>query len=493
MKSFSLKAKLAFLLVLTTTVIIVLFSLFVRKVTLDNYESLSTDFLNSTDQLLIYALQDNMESTHQKKPTQVLGVLSRSNKISSTRFVTREGIINYSLVPSETNLELAEVEINFSKTDFTKIKSRQTLFVSDYSFDVIRPIYNSGFCSKCHTQPGVISHLTYRVDFGKARLEAANSMHKIIIAGIFAVLVLAFLIFYFLNKFVARPLKEIENAMDQIQDGKLGQKFKVETDDEIGSLKSHFNNMSEELYLSRSRIQELHFNELRQIDKLVTLGELTSGLAHEINNYSGIMLSRLEFLKEETESGALPKDYVEDIDSIEGQLMKMSLVTKNILRHAKTKKNIKQQVNLVDQVHNSFEMLKPLFKKRKISTSIVASDNNIFVNADPIQLEQVFVNLASNAIDAINYDGKINIQIGRDDKNTFLSFEDSGSGIEVSKIENIFHPFFTTKPEGKGSGLGLYIIKNILKQNNADISVLRTNTKGTVFLIEFFEELISDD
>lgn len=491
MKSIPIRKKIIILMIAAFVLLLSAFAYFVWQNMLENYRQFGDDFILSADELLTFNLEDNMLHTHEKNLETILKVVSFSRNIQHSRIISPDGTIEFSTEAIEKGTSIFDVEKSFENLDFDAIYKRVIIKNKGEDYTVIKPFFNTKTCQSCHQQKGKIAYHTYNVDFKESRAELESLYFKIL-SGSFGVLIILFAtLSFYLNRSIGKPLHEVQEGLDQIQKGNLKYKFKVKNRDEIGLVKLHFNKMVEELNLSRSRIEELNFDGLRQVDKLATLGELTSGLAHEINNYSGILHSRLEYLKEEIQEEQLPENYAEDIDSMLDQVVKMSKVTKSILRHSKSKRTDFTKTNVNDLLNNAESIFLPLIKKRKINIQFDLPETSPIILCDAAQMEQVLINLISNAIDAISYDGQITASTFEDEKSVNLIIEDNGAGMTIDQIKNIFMPFFTTKPEGKGSGLGLYIVKRIIDEHNAKISVESSLESGTKFIISFDKSTMS--
>jgi len=180
------------------------------------------------------------------------------------------------------------------------------------------------------------------------------------------------------------------------------------------------------------------------------------------------------------------KDYSEDFNVILDQTNKLSLITGNILRHSKKSKNIFEKVNLVDVINRGIQLLIPSLKKKNINFDLSLKVNNAFIFADPLQMEQVLINLVNNSIDAIEKNGQIKIELSDNpDSGLQLTVADNGCGIEKENISQIFSAFYTSKDQEKGTGLGLYIVKNICDNHNIIIDCESEPGKGTKFTLNF--------
>jgi len=230
---------------------------------------------------------------------------------------------------------------------------------------------------------------------------------------------------------------------------------------------------------------------LVQAGKLAALGELAAGVAHELNQpLSGIMGfgQELERLLKEKFPDATALDFA-------GEITKNSLRMKKIIQQLRefTRKSVEdfQQVEITSVIGESLKLLDQQFRSRGIEVAIEAEENLPQIYCNPFQLEQVFINLATNARDAIESTGKaagrIEIEVRRKAKDSkrFLeiSFRDDGIGMPTEVQNRALDPFFTTKEVGKGTGLGLSVSYGILSKIHGTMLIESAPGRGTSFLL----------
>lgn len=221
--------------------------------------------------------------------------------------------------------------------------------------------------------------------------------------------------------------------------------------------------------------------------KLASIGRLASGVAHEINNPLAIIDQKaglLEDILELTENFEYKEKFAQELKSIKDAVQRCKSITHRLLGFARRLDVTLTELDLpslIDEVI-SFVKNEALFKHIRITT--IYADDLPKVQGDKGQLQQVFLNLLNNAIDAIGKDGEIIISAKKkDDKFVEVSVSDTGTGIPPHILKHIFEPFFTTKEPGKGTGLGLSITYGIIKKFGGDIQVESTVGKGTTFYI----------
>ena len=230
--------------------------------------------------------------------------------------------------------------------------------------------------------------------------------------------------------------------------------------------------------------------QLIQMDKMASIGTLAAGIAHEINNPLGFLISNLESLKDyarslEQAGGAGGKDDPPLIDDLKA-------MTEESLEGAKRIKRIVWDLRTFSRQSESSRTLTDINQILESTLAIVWNEIKYKINvekdfqaktsiiADPTQLSQVFLNLFINASQAIADKGRLSISTSEDENDLHIKVKDSGSGIPKEVLPRIFEPFFSTK---KSSGLGLSVSYNIIKHHGGEIRAESSPGKGTTFLI----------
>ena len=237
------------------------------------------------------------------------------------------------------------------------------------------------------------------------------------------------------------------------------------------------------------REQELREKQeqLVQAGKLATLGELTTGVAHELNNplnniglYVGNVIDRIRLGADDAEP------LVSDLEKAMEQVRKATEIISHLRTFGRAARVSIEQVDVDDVIERSLLLVHEQLRLRGIEVELELCPDELLVVANPIQLEQVFINLLTNARDALADSKRKTIRIAssRDDERIRIAFSDTGPGIPRELQQRIFDPFFTTKEVGTGTGLGLSITYSILKEYGGEISVDSQPDKGATFLVE---------
>jgi two-component system, NtrC family, sensor kinase len=219
---------------------------------------------------------------------------------------------------------------------------------------------------------------------------------------------------------------------------------------------------------------------LRQTEKLAVVGQLASGVAHEINNPIGNILGYAQLLAEESPA----KKPKQRIDVIIEQARKCKDIVNGLLDYARSSGSDPSEIDLNQIVQKVITLLEYQSEKKNILIKKQMSSLPL-IYADGKKIEQVVFNLVLNAIQAIENSGEIHIQTGLDQEEIFLFIADDGSGIQEDIQNRIFDPFFTTKPVGEGTGLGLSICTGIVSELNGRIEVAAKKGRGATFKVYF--------
>lgn len=300
---------------------------------------------------------------------------------------------------------------------------------------------------------------------GKSRM-----IHLIALAPVFilSVLIALFLIFN-----VDRPLKTIGNAITKMSKGDFQNIPEIHTGDEFESLVTSLNSMFKEL---NKRNQELV-----QAQKLASLGRLTSGVAHELNNPLNNISTSIQILIEELEDNDL--EYKKELlIGAEKEVERSKEIVRSLLEFARERSHTLKRAYFKDLVNNAIKRVKAQIPEN--ITLTVDVPDNIQSKFSILGIERVLINLIENAVQSMKNGGDITIKACKHESNSGFCFQvvDTGEGIPKEIISKIFDPFFTTKEVGKGTGLGLSIIYGIMEQHGGKIKVSSEVGKGTTFI-----------
>ncbi|HTZ17741.1 MAG TPA: ATP-binding protein [Dissulfurispiraceae bacterium] len=297
-----------------------------------------------------------------------------------------------------------------------------------------------------------------------------------------------------ISRIVVRPLKEIEKSMEAIAAGGRESIDIKSKDREIISLTGAFDHMLREL--------EMRQRHLIQSEKLASLGTLMAGIAHELNNPLSNISTSSQILSEELEEADI-EFKKEMLLQIETQTERARNIVRTLLDFSREKEFKREPVPLKNLIQETLNFIKGQIPAR-VSISLDVADD-IVVFADKQRIQQALLNLIKNAVEAIAEEGSVHVQATRhfpdteksDDyvqmldnsrcksygNDVYIMIRDTGSGIPSEILPRVMDPFFTTKDVGKGSGLGLSIVHEIIDENDGCIRMSSEQGKGTTFIV----------
>jgi len=222
-------------------------------------------------------------------------------------------------------------------------------------------------------------------------------------------------------------------------------------------------------------------NQLHHADRLATVGELAAGVAHEINEPLGSILG---FAQLASKYRDIPDQVKMDIEKIISASLHAREIVKKMMVFSRQVSPEKKEINLNQVVEDSLYFLKSRCIKEGIELQLSLEQGLPAIIADPVQINQVLVNIVVNAMQAMPGGGKLIIRTGLSDIGIKLSIMDTGLGMNENVLQQIFNPFFTTKGVDKGLGLGLSVVDGIIKSHGGKIGVRSKPGKGSEFVIK---------
>jgi len=220
--------------------------------------------------------------------------------------------------------------------------------------------------------------------------------------------------------------------------------------------------------------------QMERADRLATLGELTAGIAHELNTPLASILGFSELLKSRLASD---KESVADLDKIISSAIFSREVVKKLMFFACEMPQEMKRVNIVPIIKNSINLLELTFRKNKVKYIVDINEEDIMLRADSVQLTQIIFNLLMNAIYFSPKNGLVKIWASQNQREVFIKISDEGKGLSDETLEKVFQPFYSTKPVGEGSGLGLSVVHGIVMSHKGSIIAENNSHKGATFTV----------
>ena len=247
------------------------------------------------------------------------------------------------------------------------------------------------------------------------------------------------------------------------------------------------------IFIKRLRKSDAKMNEmnaqLMHSDKLAALGKMGASVAHEINNPLVVVMQKIGWMEDLLEEEDLLKsknleEYKTTIKKIDHHLERIRKVVHNMLGYARKMEPHLEDVDINKTLDETIDLLENYARIHDIDIQTDLDPALPIIASDQAQLQQVFLNLISNATDAIDKDGLIEIKSRKIDSHINVTISDDGPGIPRDRQGKVFEPFFTTKDTGKGTGLGLWVSYDIIKKMGGTISVESKEGEGSIFTVK---------
>ncbi|HUA15326.1 MAG TPA: ATP-binding protein [Verrucomicrobiae bacterium] len=278
---------------------------------------------------------------------------------------------------------------------------------------------------------------------------------------------------------VQRPMVELQQKISQLGEGDLGVSVSfAHRNDEIGDLGRNFNHMVEQLRESRVEIERLHRTQMSRAEHLATLGELATGLAHEIRNPLAGIAGVIEIIGRDLPATSPARSVVKDVRQ---EISRINHIVGDLLQTARPHPPRVRKSDLNTTVEHAVMLGRQQALTKSAEIRLEKDPTLPEVEHDSDQIHQVLLNLLLNAVQAIDMNGEISVTIRSGDKSAIIEIIDNGRGIAPEHLPNIFRPFFTTK--GDGTGLGLSLARRIVEDHHGRIEVRSALGQGTTFSV----------
>lgn len=296
----------------------------------------------------------------------------------------------------------------------------------------------------------------------------------LLVAGVGAVAVCGALLVV-LTYTVQRPMVELQQQIARLGSGDLTVSVSfAHRNDEIGDLGRNFNQMVVQLRESREEIERLHRTQMSRAEHLATLGEMATGLAHEIRNPLAGIAGVIEIIGRDLPATSPAREVVKDVRQ---EIARINHIVTDLLQTARPHPPKVRKSDLNVTVEHAVMLGRQQGLARAVEISLHKDPSLPEVEHDSDQIHQVLLNLLLNSLQAIEHQGKIAVNLQRRGAHAVIEVIDDGRGISPDHLPNVFRPFFTTK--GDGTGLGLSLARRIVEDHQGRIEVQSFVGKGT--------------
>jgi len=342
------------------------------------------------------------------------------------------------------------------------------------------PIENGRSCRMCHgLAPDVLAHIEVSLSHSTAR-DAIGLFHErefIFISVVLAALVLALV--SATELFVVRPLRRLTQAVKKVEIDQ-NEFFSYQTDDEIGTLATRLNDMLSGMRDHIHALESYHFEIMRQAQKMSTIGELASALAHEIKNPMAGISGAMQVFMEDCPKEDPRREVVKEVQS---EIERLDRAFKDLLSFARSHERHPVKTNIGELLYPAARLVSNQAKKQKVHVNIEHSGTYADIYVDPEEMQQVFLNIMVSALQDMPDGGMLDVNIRADAERREIevSFSDSGEGIPVEDIETAFEPVIASGRSSRGLELG--ISRRLVEHNGGRITVVNRATGGATYTV----------
>jgi signal transduction histidine kinase len=378
-----------------------------------------------------------------------------------------------------------------------------------FHVDKPRPMVYALFPLESKRQGGTIGVLEIAHVADRVQRRIWDATQEQIVRTSLLALTISLVIWVTVRVSIRRPVQRFVRAALAVGRGDLSQRISIHRRDEIGQLASAFNRMAENLQAAHGEIMagtqarlDLE-KQVLQSQKLATVGRLASEVAHEIGTPLNIISGRAEMLQK----GLLSlQGLVPEVGTILRQIERISGIIRQLLEYTRPRSPAIRPVAARAIFTRTAELLEPMARQRQVGVQVQVPEGLPLLFADPDQLQQVLLNLVTNALDATPQGGQLKLAAGEEGqgpaavaadarpsvsrgqpKEPYLSLvvSDTGCGMPRPRLEQIFEPFFSTKGRAGGTGLGMPIVEDIVRAHGGAIEVRSAEGAGTTVILRW--------
>ncbi|KAB2924448.1 MAG: HAMP domain-containing protein [Bacteroidetes bacterium] len=453
---------------------------------------------------------------------QTMETIAQKQGITRIRIFNKEGRIMYSTMRSDTGVVDKAAEACFmchaAEQPVVKVDvpTRARVYHTAEglrTLSMITPIYNEPSCTvaECHAHPesqSVLGVLDVSMSLDMVDAEMAQLQVRVIIISLSVMAVVSLFTMVFTKYIIDRPIRQLIAGTHAVSEMQLDRPIVIESSEELGELAHSFDVMRIRLKEALDEINEfteglerkvrertdqlkVAHQKLLHSDRLASLGQLSASVAHEINNPVSGVLNLAMLMQRIMKEDGVPKERVEEFRKYLAQVVhetsRVGRIVQDLLAFSRRSKPSRAKIDFNAVIRTTVSLLDHKLKLSGVRMELLLGEHLPPVHCDSSQMQQVVINLVMNAAEAAQGkpDGAVTVttRTGEHDRQVLFIVADNGDGITEENLQRIFSPFFTTKGEGKGVGLGLAVVFGIVEAHKGDIDVKSELGVGTVFTV----------
>jgi signal transduction histidine kinase len=448
-----------------------------EQVHLIESNQVTANLLLATIEKSIFTAMKNGDSPQVQ---QIIEVVGKGDRLLNLRIFHPDGTILKSANPHEIGRQVNLADFNV----FREGRSEATFRVNGReALTVIRPILTDERCYLCH---GVGRRVVGVLNMNFDLTETIQLLHESADISFSSMLILISLfslgITMILLRFVRQPIQEMTAKMAKVENGDLSVRLTPRNRDEMGQLMGSFNSMVDNLEQTKIELEKYHYQQMERADRLAAVGEMSTGIAHEIKNPLACISGAISVLADDYDVNDPRREVVSKILE---QISRLDKTATDLLAFGKPGTPEFSYVDINELLKKTLFFVAQHPEARNVERVLELTRELPPVWIDIKQIQQVFFNIIINAIQAMPEGGVLTLTTDsvQRDENEFVkvTIRDTGKGIEAEALAKIFVPFFTTKTQG--TGLGLPICRQLVEHNHGSIEVESSLQQGTTFSI----------
>jgi len=438
------------------------------------------------------SIYNSMRIGNTEETQSILEMVAQSQKLLAVRIFHPHGVVLKSSHPNEIGKPVGNDDYQLYLNN-----RYEGITYADQHGEVLRmikPIYNTDQCHTCHGhKTKVIGVLNVNYSLAETKRRMFEVTQLFVFSTIATIAFLSISIAFVMFRLVRSPLNKMIEKMAKVEEGDLSVRITHAPKDEMGRLTNSFNSMIDRLDKAKKELDIYHFHQMERADRLASIGEMAAGIAHEIKNPLTGIASAITIISDDFTSSDPRKEILGEVLE---QVKRMDKTVNDLLFFGKPTEPepVCTDLNAVLRKTLIFASQHRGSKGGRIEKILDLQGDLPPVYVDPKQIQQVFLNLILNAIQAMQSGGVLTIKTALvqavEQKWVTVSIADTGQGIPDQILGKIFTPFFTTKAQG--TGLGLAICHKLVAQQGGIIRVESEDGKGTVFHIELLATSTDD-
>jgi len=466
--------------------------------------------VRSADQLsrsLVSATWQAMLSDRKESAYRVMETMGQRQGIDRIRLVNADGTVTFTTDPAAPE-DLAPAAL--AGTTSTRARFYETRG-GQSRLGLATPIFNEPSCrtAACHAHPAdrtVLGVLDVVMDTGPLDVELTAIRRRGVLLGLTHGISIAVFLALFTRYVVAKPIRKLIAATQAIRKGDLDQPLSVASSGELGELAAAFDAMRGRLRIARDEIDAFTHDleekvqqrshqldqtrrKLIQSDRLASLGQLAASVAHEVNNPIGAVVNLSLLMQRIMKDGGVPEGREEEfrgyLAQVAEETQRVGRIVSDLLQFSRRSAPQRSPADLNQIIVRTLSLVRHKLALTNVEPELVLDRELPPVPCDRSQVEQVILNLVMNAAEAMPDGGCVIVRTRAEHSTGFARIEvaDEGTGIDPETLPRIYDPFFTTKEEGKGVGLGLAVVYGVIEAHGGSLDAMSRPGHGSVFTV----------